>query len=223
MNVMVTAGLCPLQKSGRVEFALASYCNFNLGGIRKNTQNKNTCLRETKENRNNLWKCESISFYFNRNMQTPVVGEQLQRLGGESHVKGALTGDHTGCRTFWAGFPWHVWWTQTKVKNDKHSETEQIWRKTRMQRLNQSIRHCSGLTEAPADVDVEVDAVIAVVHQEAVAHLDQWAEVMLLPICVEHVTRHLHTARWVSRFRLTIENIRNWFITLLILMFFSDF
>lgn len=48
-----------------------------------------------------------------------------------------------------------------------------------------------GLTEAPADVDVEVDAVVAVVHQEAVAHLDQRAEVVLLPVCVEHVTRHL--------------------------------
>lgn len=50
------------------------------------------------------------------------------------------------------------------------------------------------LTEAPADVDVEVNAVVTVVHQEAVAHFDQWAEVVLLAVRVEHVTWHLDTA-----------------------------
>lgn len=41
-------------------------------------------------------------------MQIPVVGEQLQLFGGKSHVKGAVTVDQTGCRTFWAGFTWQV-------------------------------------------------------------------------------------------------------------------
>lgn len=41
-------------------------------------------------------------------MQIPVVGEQLQLLGRKSHVKGALTGDQTGCRTLWARFAWQV-------------------------------------------------------------------------------------------------------------------
>lgn len=50
------------------------------------------------------------------------------------------------------------------------------------------------LTEAPADVDVEVNAVITVVHQEAVAHFDQRAEVVLLAVRVQHVTWHLDTA-----------------------------
>lgn len=57
----------------------------------------------------------------------------------------------------------------------------------------------SELTEAPTNVDVEVDAVVAVVHQDAVACSDQWAEVVLLPVCVEHGTRNLHTGDRVSR------------------------
>lgn len=54
--------------------------------------------------------------------------------------------------------------------------------------------HVAQLTEAPADVDVEVNAVVTVVHQEAVAHFDQWAEVVLLAVRVKHVTWHLDTA-----------------------------
>ncbi len=48
------------------------------------------------------------------------------------------------------------------------------------------------LTETSADVDVEVDAVVAVVHQIAIAHFDQRAEVVLLTVRVEHITGHLH-------------------------------
>lgn len=65
-----------------------------------------------------------------------------------------------------------------------------------------TVCNSSGLTEAPADVDVEVNAVVAVIHQEALAHSDQRAEVVLLPVCVKHVTRHLHTGNRVSRVRL---------------------
>lgn len=60
--------------------------------------------------------------------------------------------------------------------------------------INSIIPPCdAGLTEVPADVDVKVAVVVAVVHLEAVAHFDQWAEVVLLPVRVEHVTRHLDT------------------------------
>lgn len=47
------------------------------------------------------------------------------------------------------------------------------------------------LTEASADVDVEVDTVVTIVHQIAVAHFDQRVEVVLLAVRVEHVTGHL--------------------------------
>lgn len=61
--------------------------------------------------------------------------------------------------------------------------------------INSFIPSCdAGLTEVPADVDVKVAVVVAVVHLEAVAHFDQRAEVVLLPVRVEHVTRHLDTA-----------------------------
>lgn len=49
------------------------------------------------------------------------------------------------------------------------------------------------LTETAADVDVEVDAVVAVVHQVAIVHFDQRAEVVLLTVGVERVAGHLHT------------------------------
>lgn len=61
--------------------------------------------------------------------------------------------------------------------------------------MNSIVPSCdAGLTEVPADVDVKVDVVVAVVHLDAAAHLDQRAEVVLLPVRVEHVTRHLDTA-----------------------------
>lgn len=60
--------------------------------------------------------------------------------------------------------------------------------------INSVISSCvCQLTEAPADVDVEVNAVVTVVHQETVAYFDQRAEVVLLAVHVEHVTRHLDT------------------------------
>lgn len=105
---MLTAGTCPLQNSGGVEPAPASYCSFNLGGTRKTPRIKATCLTQTREDGANLWKFENISAAFNGNMQIPVVGDQLQLFGGNAHVKGALTVDQTGGRTFWAGFSWQV-------------------------------------------------------------------------------------------------------------------
>ncbi len=49
------------------------------------------------------------------------------------------------------------------------------------------------LTEASADVDVEVDAVVTVVHQVAIAHFDQRAEVVLHAVRVKHKAGHLDT------------------------------
>lgn len=54
------------------------------------------------------------------------------------------------------------------------------------------------LTETPADVDVEVDAVVAVVYQIPVAAFDQRAEVVLLTVRVEHVAGHLKTEEGAS-------------------------
>lgn len=51
------------------------------------------------------------------------------------------------------------------------------------------------LTETAADVDVEVDAVVAIVHQVTVIQLDQGVEVVLLPVGVEHVAGHLQRGR----------------------------
>lgn len=50
------------------------------------------------------------------------------------------------------------------------------------------------LTEAAADVDVEVDGVVSVVHQVTVSGLDQRVQVVLLPIGVKHVAGHLQDA-----------------------------
>lgn len=54
------------------------------------------------------------------------------------------------------------------------------------------------LTEASADVDVEVDAVVTVVHQITVAHFDQRAEVVLLTVRVKRITGHLDTEERAS-------------------------
>lgn len=123
-------------------------------------------------------------------MQIPVVGEQLQTLFGKPHVEGALTGDQAGCRTFWTGFTWHVWKIKTMLKKGFQIRIQ-------MKRCGGNSKFSSRvaqLTEAPADVDVEVNAVVTVVHQEAVAHFDQRAEVVLLAVRVQHVTWHLDTA-----------------------------
>lgn len=60
------------------------------------------------------------------------------------------------------------------------------------------------LTQTPADVDVEVDAVVAVVHQVPVSAFDQRAEVVLLPVRVEHVTWHLETEERASCFHVKV-------------------
>lgn len=49
------------------------------------------------------------------------------------------------------------------------------------------------LTEVSADVDVEVDGVVAVVHQVAAAHFDQRVEVVLLAVRIEHEAGNLDT------------------------------
>lgn len=54
------------------------------------------------------------------------------------------------------------------------------------------------LTEVSADVDVEVDGVVPVVHQVAIADFDQRAEVMLLPVRIKHVAGHLDTEEAVG-------------------------
>lgn len=49
------------------------------------------------------------------------------------------------------------------------------------------------LTQVSADVDVEVDGVVTVVHQVAAAHFDQRVEVVLLAVRVEHEAGNLDT------------------------------
>lgn len=49
------------------------------------------------------------------------------------------------------------------------------------------------LTEVSADVDVEVDGVVAIVHQVAAAHFDQRVEVVLLAVRIEHEAGNLDT------------------------------
>lgn len=46
----------------------------------------------------------------------------------------------------------------------------------------QSCIYVQALTEVSADVDVEVYGVVPVFHRVAIAHFDQRAEVMLLPV-----------------------------------------
>lgn len=62
----------------------------------------------------------------------------------------------------------------------------------------QSCIYAQALTEVSADVDVEVDGVVPVVHQVATARFDQRAEVMLLPVRIEHVAGHLDTEEGVG-------------------------
>lgn len=59
------------------------------------------------------------------------------------------------------------------------------------QRSPSTFGNCKILTQVSADVDVEVDGVVAVVHQVAAAHFDQRVEVVLLAVRVKHVAGNL--------------------------------
>lgn len=52
-------------------------------------------------------------------------------------------------------------------------------------------KYLRAITKAAADVDVEVDAVITVIHQIAIVHFDERIQVMLLPVRVKHIAGHL--------------------------------
>lgn len=68
--------------------------------------------------------------------------------------------------------------------------------------LNNQCNHLSTLpqvlTESAADVDVEVSAVVNIVHQIAIVQSDQRVQVMLLPIRVKHIARYLQTEEVAS-------------------------